>query len=77
MAKTKDDGIRLKARVAAERFGVTTKTLRNWSKNKQVGFPEPIRVLGRNYYSLAALQAFAKRDPALGAQFNQSQGEAV
>lgn len=44
----------------AERYGVSIMTLWRWTKDDRLGFPAPIKIAGRNYRSLAELEAFER-----------------
>lgn len=40
----------------AERYGVTTMTIWRWRQKKELGFPEPISINGRNMWRLSDLE---------------------
>jgi hypothetical protein len=45
-------------REAAERFGITVRTLCRWELDERLGFPRPKIVRNRVYFEIAELDAF-------------------
>lgn len=42
-------------------FGVCSMTGLRWTNDPEMGFPQPIKIRGRNYRSRKALEAFKKK----------------
>ena len=42
-------------------FNVCPRTVSRWSLNKELGFPPPTQINGRNYWDSKALEAFLSR----------------
>jgi hypothetical protein len=45
-------------------FGVHVKSLKRWDERPELGFPRPVKILGRNYRSRAEYREFARRAAA-------------
>jgi hypothetical protein len=55
------EDVRLTARKTCERFGKSTRTLNRWLDDPDLGFPRPMRIKGRRYFSLAELKKWERR----------------
>jgi len=52
----------LTAKQVRERFaGISEMTLHRWRKNPRIAFPQPIRIGGRLYFRLSAIEAYERR----------------
>jgi predicted DNA-binding transcriptional regulator AlpA len=61
-----------------ERFCITKKTLYNWRADTDLGFPKPITIKKRHYFSLAAIEAWElEQGKLLGQEAERVQGCAV
>jgi MerR HTH family regulatory protein len=58
----------LPRRLVSERYGVNPRTVVRWEKDPGLGFPQPITINGRAYFSETELTAFDRtRRPASSA----------
>ena len=53
-----DDGDWVRAAEVPARFGISTRTLERWLRDKSLGFPRPAKINGRRYFSNRKLRAF-------------------
>jgi len=60
---------RLRLEEVSARYRKCVMTIRRWIKDEQFGFPQPIRLRNRLYFSLDELRAFEEQFPdRLGAR---------
>ena len=50
------------------RFGISRRTLERWLRDPAIGFPQPIRINGRRFFSDAKLRRFKAKQEALNAK---------
>ncbi|MBN6824122.1 helix-turn-helix domain-containing protein [Methylobacterium organophilum] len=55
----------------ADRYSVSVNTVANWVNNPSVGYPQPFKVNGRNYWRRAEIEAWE------ASQAGQISGEAT
>jgi hypothetical protein len=67
----------LPERVAAERYGRNTRTLRRWDAVPELGFPPPIYIRGRRYRDADALERWEKEQAARSIAAIDKRGEAA
>ena len=60
--------MRIRNSAAAKLIGVTTRTLRRWDEDPEVGLPPPRIIKGRIYRDRDEVIAFLKNNPGFGAQ---------
>jgi hypothetical protein len=58
---------RLPTRVVAQRYNVSTKSIMRWAADSRLGFPRPLIINRRKYWSEAELDAFDARRRDTGA----------
>ena len=51
---------------AAKRANITPRTLRRWTEDESVGYPEPFVVRGRLYFWLDQIEKWEAANPAFG-----------
>ena len=44
-----------------QRFGITEMTLWRWSRDDRLGFPQPMRIRNRKFYSVAEIEAWERQ----------------
>ena len=44
-----------------KRYSITGQTLIRWTRDETLGFPQPLRIRGRNFWNVAELDAFDQR----------------
>ena len=54
---------RLRVEDVAARYGKSGLTIRRWTQDESLGFPRPIKMRKRLYFSLAELEAFEDQFP--------------
>ncbi len=52
---------RLPTRAVSQRYGISTRTVTRWQCNRDLAFPQPLRVNGRRYWSLNELETWERR----------------
>lgn len=55
----------------ADRYGTTTRTVERWSEDPELGFPQPIYINRRKFWSLNALRRFDRECARLGMQLKR------
>jgi len=63
-------------RKVCDHFGITSMTLWRWLQDDKIGFPQPIRIGRRTYWSASAIAEF-KAKAATGTRLSPASGEAV
>jgi predicted DNA-binding transcriptional regulator AlpA len=63
MTPTTTDTSLIPTRQVCQRYSVNERTLDRWFKNDQLGFPKPILINKRRYYSEADLTAWERSRP--------------
>ncbi len=63
---------RLSTEQVCDRFGVTRFTLRRWHESEEVGFPKPIFINRRHYYSEAEIFRWELRQQGIDPDMPQS-----
>jgi hypothetical protein len=61
-----DDDKLIKDRDCAKRAGVTTRTLRRWEEDPNVGYPAARVIRNKRYRSFKAVRAWEDRHPGFG-----------
>jgi hypothetical protein len=67
IAGRKPSGPLLPKRAVAARYQVCVKTIDRWAANKTLGFAQPLRINGRDYFYQEQLEAFETRRAAAAA----------
>ena len=55
-----DDQVYLPAAAVRSRYGVSDMSLWRWLRDPKLGFPRPMRINGRRFWKLLALEAWDK-----------------
>ena len=58
------DAVRLTTARIAQRYDVVTRTVERWERDQRLGFPQPLKINGRKYWSLDAIEAWERQRAA-------------
>jgi hypothetical protein len=58
---------KLPTKKVAERYSVTVRSIERWGADEKLGFPKPLKIHMRKYWSLAELEKWERRLPTLKA----------
>jgi predicted DNA-binding transcriptional regulator AlpA len=61
------DDRKLPTKKVAQRYAVSVRTVERWEADERLGFPSPIKIHLRKYWSLAELQKWERGLPTLKA----------
>jgi predicted DNA-binding transcriptional regulator AlpA len=66
-AEQHPDDRKLPTRKVALRYGVSVRSVERWEADQRLGFPKPLKIHQRKYWSLADLEKWERKLPTLKA----------